>query len=159
MKNTLMILAGLCLCVTSVRGDEAANDKRFNAGEWDLSPYAVYVDKVGNNDWGLGVAGTYYPTEKIGVGGSTYWTDTTGTVFDNAAGELYFRLPALKIIAPYGIGSIGYEFNRQDWFETLGLGIDFRPLKMISAFGDLQWRFANQAQNGVFIRLGVRLSF
>jgi hypothetical protein len=158
MKNRLIILAGLCLCVTSVQGDEADSDKRFNAGEWALSPYAVYVDKAGDN-WGLGAAATYYLTERIGVGGSTYWTDTTGTFFDNAAGEAYFRLPALKLVAPYGVGSIGYEFNREEWFETLGLGIDFRPFKKISAFTDLQWRIANEAQNGVFLRLGVRLSF
>ena len=53
----------------------------------------------------------------------------------------------------------GYQFDSDEWFETLGAGVDFRPFENIAAFGDIQYRFANQTRDGVFIRLGVRFGF
>jgi hypothetical protein len=159
MKKTAMVLTGLwCLCVAPARAAEQADETRFRAGEWQIAPFATYVDKVGNDDWGLGAAATFFLTERIGVGASTYWSDFHGTFFDNAAGEVYFRFPALKLVAPYGVASLGYQFDSEEWVETLGVGVDFRPFKNISAFSDIQWRFANETQNGVFLRLGVRIS-
>jgi hypothetical protein len=157
MKRTTILVMGLgCLCVSTAWAQDEA---RFNKGEWDVSPYATYVDKVGGK-WGAGAALTYFVTDKIGVGASTYWTDGGGTFFDNAAGEAYFRLPIGKAIAPYAVGSVGYQFDYAYWVETFGAGIDFRPFKNLSAFSDLQWRIADQStRNGAFLRLGARFSF
>ena len=118
----------------------------------------TYVAKTGDN-WGAGASATYFVTDKIGVGASTYWTDFGGTFIDNLAGEAYFRLPLASIIAPYAVGGVGYHFDSEEWFETLGLGVDFRPFKNISAFSDAQYRFANETRDGVFLRLGVRFAF
>lgn len=157
MKKIFTIVSSLlCVSTISILGQE--EETRFKAGEWDVSPFATYVDKTGDK-WGLGASVTYFLTDKIGLGGSTYWTDFGGTFFDNAAGEAYFRLPLFKRIAPYAVGSIGYQFDSKEWVETLGLGVDFRAFKRISAFSDIQYRFANETKDGVFLRLGARFSF
>ena len=156
MKKSLTILSSLiCLSFVATAADE--EESRFRPGEFDFSPFATYIDKTGGK-WGAGASLDYFVTDKIGVGASTYWADFGGTFFDNLAGEAYFRLPLLKIIAPYAVGSVGYEFETKEWFETLGLGVDFRPFKNISAFSDIQYRFANETRDGVFLRLGIRLS-
>ncbi len=156
MNRTLTITTVL-LCLSSLT-TLAQEESRFRAGEFDVSPFATYVDKSGDN-WGLGASVTYFMTDKIGLGASTYWTDFGGTFFDNLAGEAYFRLPLFKSIAPYAVGSVGYQFDSEEWFETLGGGLDFRAFKNISAFGDVQYRFANETRDGVVLRLGVRFGF
>ena len=144
---------------TSSSGSD--EESRFKRGEWDVSPFATYVDKAGGK-WGAGAALTYFITDKIGIGGATYWTDTGGTFIDNAEAEGYFRLPIFKRLAPYAVGSIGYQFDRQYWFETVGAGLDFRAFKHLDAFSDIQYRFSNdedKSKGGIFLRLGVRFAF
>ena len=142
---------------TSTDKDEEA---RFRKGEMDVSPFGVYVDQAGGK-WGAGAALTYFITDKIGIGGATYWTETGGTFFDNAEFEGYFRIPLLKVVAPYAVASLGYQFDRDYWFQTIGVGADFRPFKRLNAFSDLQWRIADSSRSGdgVFLRLGARFSF
>jgi hypothetical protein len=135
---------------------------RFHACELDLSAFGAYVDKLPGSKWGGGAALTFYPIKNIGIGASTYITDNKGTFFDNVEGEGYFRLPLLKIVAPYVVGGVGYQFDHDYVFETVGLGIDFRPFKNISAFGDAQYRISNKheiTENGAFVRLGLRFAF
>jgi len=153
MKKILGLL--IPLCFAGALNSFAQDEDRFRQGELDISPFATYVDKVGD-DWGAGASVTYFLTPQIGVGATTYWADFGGSFFDNVAGEAYFRLPLFKIVAPYAVGGIGYEFETEEWFETIGAGVDFRPFKKISAFGDIQYRFANETKDGVFVRLGVR---
>jgi hypothetical protein len=157
MKKIFIILGSLVWlgAITALAADD---DSRFKPGEWDFSPFATYVDKVGD-DWGVGASLTYFVTDMLGVGAATYWTDFGGTLFDNAAGEAYLRIPFFKSLAPYAVGSVGYQFDSDEWFETLGGGLDFRPFNNISAFGDIQYRFANETRDGVMVRLGVRFSF
>ena len=98
--------------------------------------------------------------ENVGVGGSTYWTDLEGTFIDNFEAEGYFRIPIFKRIAPYAVGGLGYQFDHDYWFETLGVGVDFRVFKRITAFSDIQYRFVNSSsRDGALIRLGARFSF
>jgi len=157
MKKTLTIIgSALCLCTVTALGQDA--DTRFRRGEWEVSPFATYVDKTGDN-WGVGASLSYFLTKNIGVGATTYWTDFRGTFFDNAAGEAQFRLPLLKVVSPYAVGSVGYQFDSGEWFQTFGAGVDFRPLKKISAFGDIEYRIADETKDGIFLRLGARLSF
>jgi hypothetical protein len=137
------------------------DEPRFQKGEKNVSPFGAYVDQAGGK-WAAGVAITYFITDKIGIGGSTYWTDTGGTFFDNAAAEGYFRLPVFKRLAPYAVASIGYQFDRQYWFETIGAGLDFRAFKRFDAFSDLQYRISNSSSksgDGAIIRVGMRFNF
>lgn len=141
---------------TTTSASEPDEGLQFQKGEFNISPFGTYVDQVGGK-WGAGVAGTYFITDKLGVGAATYWTQTGGTFFDNIEFEGYFRLP-LKRIAPYGVASLGYQFDRSYWFETIGAGVDFRAFKRLDAFADVQWRIANTSisGNGAFLRVGVR---
>ena len=157
MKRTFTILTSL-LCLSALGASSDDEESRFRPGEWDLSPFANYVDKSGDK-WGLGAAATYFLTRNIGVGAATYWTDFGGTFFDNAAAEGYYRIPFFKKLAPYAVGSVGYQFDSDEWFETLGAGLDFRAFKKFSAFTDIQYRFANQTRDGALVRLGIRLNF
>lgn len=160
-KNPMKMLSKavvLSVSLLSIVASAEEEESRFRKGEWDLSPFATYVDKEGDK-WGVGASATYFMTDKIGFGASTYWTDFGGTFFDNIAAEGFFRLPILKSLSPYAVGSIGYQFDSDEWFETLGAGLDFRPFDKISAFSDLQYRFANETRDGVFLRLGVRFTF
>jgi len=150
------VVCTLGLCSLTVCGQEIAD--RFQAGEWDVSPFATYVDKKGDN-WGLGASVTYYLTKNIGVGASTYWTDFGGSFFDNLYGEAYLRLPIGRRVSPYAVGSFGRVFENNEWSGTLGGGVDFRAFKKISAFSDIQWRFVEKSREGAFLRLGVRIAF
>ncbi len=150
-----MLVSLLCVAALDVMGQE---EERFKVRELELSPFLTYVDKTGDN-WGAGASATYFLTDKIGVGASTYWTDFGGTFIDNLAGEAYYRLPLFELVAPYAVGGIGYQFDSEEWFESLGAGVDFRPFENISAFSDIQYRFANKTRDGVFLRLGVRFAF
>ena len=151
------------LAQTNATASSATNEEepRFHKGEMDVSPFGAYVDKAGGK-WGPGVALSYFLTKRFGLGAATYWTDFKGTFFDNAELEGYFRLPLLRIVAPYAVGSVGYQFSHEYAFETIGLGVDFRPFKHIDAFGDAQYRYSNdtdKSKSGAFIRVGVRLTF
>ena len=160
MKKTLTILVSLLgLGVLTVSAEDS--DSRFQKGEWDISPFATYVNKSGGK-WGVGSALTYFLTKQFGVGAATYWTDFgNGTFFNNLEAEGYFRITQFDRVAPYATASLGYQFDRSYWFQTFGGGVDFRMLKNLSAFSDLQFRIAdnNNSQNGAFFRLGVRFSF
>src|SRR5262245_6123648 len=156
MKKTLSILAALSsLAVVTVSAQE---DERFRPKEWEISPFATYVNKSGD-DWGVGATAMYFVTKNIGVGGTTYWTDFGGTFFDNMAAEGQFRLPFMKSLAPYAVASVGYQFDSEEAFGTFGGGINFRPFDKIAAFSDIQYRIADKTRDGVFIRLGVRFDF
>ncbi len=151
----MVIASFVCLSATMAWAED---EDRFRPGEFEVSPFATYVDKTGD-EWGLGASLTYFVTQRIGVGATTYWTDFGGTFFDNLAGEAYFRLPLFKVVSPYAVGGVGYQFDSEEWFETIGIGVDFRPFKNLSAFSDIQYRIANETRDGVFLRLGVRFAF
>src|SRR3974390_713694 len=76
----------------------------FHAGELDLSPYAVYIDKLPGSKWGGGAALTFYPIRVLGIGASSYLTNFKGTAIDNVEGEAYLRLPIGCLLAPYAVG-------------------------------------------------------
>src|SRR5262252_1694079 len=117
MKRELMVVSTLLwLSAVSALGVE---EERFIVGEWDVSPFGTYVDKV-NKSWGVGCSITYFVTDNIGVGGTTFWTDFGGTMFDNAAAEAYYRLPLFERFAPYAVGGVGYQFDSHEGFETFG---------------------------------------
>ena len=157
----LFSIAFVAVGQIAVSAGDSGDEIMFQKGEVNLSPFGTYTDQAGGK-WGAGAALTYYVTDKLGLGAATYWTDLGGTVFDNAEAEAYLRLPLFRVIAPYAVGSVGYQFDREYWFETLGAGLDFRPFKHIEAFSDAQYRFSNKdsaSKSGAFIRVGVRFTF
>ncbi len=163
MKTIKLVTVLACLSAMALTGPATVlaqeDDMRFHPGEFDISPFGVYADQAGGK-WGAGASATYFVTQRFGLGAATYWTDLGGTVFDNVEFEGYYRIPLFKVVAPYGVASVGYQFDREYWFETLGLGVDFRAFKNLTAFSDVQYRIANSdLKNGALIRLGVRFTF
>ena len=162
MRTTKLVTSLVCIGAVAVLGLATAwaqdDEPRFQKGELDVSGFGAYADQVGGK-WGAGAAATYFLTENLGLGGATYWTETQGTFFDNLEAEGYYRLTLFKRVAPYAVGGIGYQFDRDYWFETIGAGVDFRAFKKIDAFGDIQYRIANDSSHtGALLRLGVRFS-
>src|SRR3974390_1510305 len=146
---------------TNAAAAEEKNDP-FPACELDLSPYAAYIDRLPGPKWGGGAALTYYPIRVLGIGASSYLTNFKGTAIDNVEGEAYLRLPLGCLVAPYAVGGVGYEFDHDYGFETVGGGFGFRPLRHIGLFGDAQYRISNndaRSRDGILVRLGLRFSF
>jgi hypothetical protein len=136
--------------------------KHFHSLELDVSPFGVYVDKLNGAKWGGGAALTFYPIENLGIGASTYWVNFKGTTFDNVEGEAYLRVPLFQVVAPYAVGGFGYQFGQDYTFETVGLGIDFRPLRHVGLFSDGKVRISNRnsiQESGAMVRIGLRFSF
>ena len=163
LSAIVALSSSISLAQTNTTSTSASNndeEPRFRKGEMDVSPFGVYTDQSGGK-WGAGAALTYFITDKIGLGAASYWTQTGGTFFDNVEFEGYFRIPLLKVVAPYAVASLGYQFDRQYWFQTFGAGVDFRPFKRIEAFSDFQWRVADSSRSGdgPFLRIGARFSF
>ena len=159
--NVVVVQTNVVVMQTNAPPPEE-KEKRFHACELDLSPYAVYVDKLPGSKWGGGAALTYYPIRVLGIGASSYLNNFKGTAIDNVEGEAYLRLPILDLLAPYAVGGAGYEFDHDYGFETVGGGFDLRPLRHIGLFGDAQYRFSNndsRSRDGVLVRLGLRFSF
>ncbi len=131
----------------------------FNANELSLTTYGTYVDRQ-DDSWGGGVGLSYFVTRHIGLGATTHWENFSGSFIDNAAGELYLRLPLGDLpIAPYGIGSAGYNWERDAWFFGAGGGVEVRFTESIGIFGDVQYLFNEGGyKDGVEIRAGFRFN-
>jgi len=136
--------------------------KHFHSLELDVSPFGVYVDKLDGSKFGGGAALTFFPIENLGIGASTYVVNATGTAIDNVEGEAYLRVPLFQLVAPYAVGGVGYQFDQDYSFETVGLGVDIRPIRHFSLFGDGQFRISNRnsvQESGAMLRAGLRFTF
>jgi len=161
--NVVVVQTNVVVVQTNAAAtEEEHKHDPFHAGELDLSPYAAYIDRLPGPKWGGGAALTFYPIKVLGIGASSYLTNFKGTAIDNVEGEAYLRLPILDLVAPYAVGGVGYEFDHDYGFETVGGGFDLRPLRHIGLFGDAQYRISNndsRSRNGILVRLGLRFSF
>jgi hypothetical protein len=162
-QTNVVVQNNTAVVQTNVAATEETHEHDpFHAGELDLSPYAVYVDRIPGPKWGGGAALTYYPIRVLGIGASSYLTNFKGTGIDNVEGEAYLRFPMGCLIAPYGVGGAGYAFDTRNGFETVGLGLDVRPERIVGFFGDAQYRFSNnqeRVKNGILVRIGIRFVF
>src|SRR5262249_28653663 len=137
MKKILSILTAI-LCLGTMAASAQQADADFHKGEWQISPFAAYSDQAGAK-WGVGTRVTYFLTKNFGIGGATYWTDFNGSFFDNLEAEAYFRVTEFKRLNPYGVASLGYQFDGQYLFGTFGAGVNFQALKKLTIFSDLQY--------------------
>ncbi len=155
MRKTIAVL-GLGLFLA---GSTATAQELFKADEINLLAFGNYFDKHADQ-WGGGVGLQYYVSRVIGVGVSTHWEDWGGSFFDNVNGELYLRIPLGRLpIAPYGIGTGGYDFEREGWFGGGGAGAELRFSERFGLFGDIQW-FVREGgdRDGIGVRFGVRIA-
>lgn len=148
------IIAGISAGAANVKADEA-----FSAGERYFSVFGSYVDKFGDA-LGLGAGVMYFITPQIGVGAATHVERVEGKLLDNLSGEAYFRVPLKdRPVAPYGVTALGYSFETEEMFYSIGGGAEWKLSPRLRAFGDLSWQFNEDSKDGVAIRLGVRVAF
>lgn len=131
----------------------------FKANELGLNLFGTYADRE-EDHWGGGVGLSYFFTRNIGLGASTHWENWSGSFIDEALGEAYVRLPLGDFpIAPYGIGSAGYNWQFDGWLFGVGGGAEARFTEAVGIFSDVQYMFREGGdKDGVLIRLGVRLN-
>ena len=156
MKKILSLLAAVTLLSTAA---SAKAEGLFNANELGLMAYGTYADRQ-EDSWGGGIGLSYFVTSHIGLGATTHWENLSGSFIDNAAGEAYFRLPIGEFpIAPYAIGSAGYNWDFDGWLFGVGGGAEGRLNETVGIFGDAQYVFKEGGEkDGILLRLGFRFN-
>lgn len=153
MKTTIAVLLTL-LSITVARAADF-----YNSRELALSAFGGWVDKD-DSKFAPGAGISYFLTEHLGVGATTHWDNFEGSFFDNISGEGYFRWPLSRLpLAPYGVVAVGYNFETDESFETIGAGAEWRFNEKWGVFGDVRWQFNNDTDDGVAFRVGLRLVF
>ena len=136
----------------------AATPQLFKPEEAHLNLFGTYLNDA-DKTWGGGLGFDTFYGNYFGIGVVTHMENLTGTFIDNLAAEVTLRIPIQKLhLAPYVVGGYGYEFDRQEWFQSVGAGAEFRFSENWGIFADYQWVFRNDEENGDYIRLGVRIS-
>ncbi len=129
----------------------------FPAKDSNLRLFGTYLDQA-EDQWGGGLGLDYFFSSYVGMGLSTHLENVTGTAVDNLSTELYLRLPIEKWhLAPYAVGSAGYQFGHAKWFETAGGGLEFRFSQKWGIFADYQRIFNDARGVDNVIRAGFRL--
>lgn len=156
MKTTIAILI---TTLTLTVAQAADGGGLYHSKELALSAFGGWVDKD-DSTFAPGAGVTYFLTEHLGVGAMTHWDNWDGTFFDNISGEGYFRWPLSGLpLAPYGVAAIGYSFETEESFQSLGVGAEWRFNEKWGVFSDVRWQFNNDTDNGVAFRVGLRLVF
>ena len=78
----------------------------------------------------------------------------TGLAYDAKSNRLFIgcRTEPKMVVMDAGTGKVINSY-------PIGAGVDFRAFKKIDAFGDIQYRIANDSShNGALLRLGVRFA-
>jgi hypothetical protein len=129
----------------------------FAPKESNLRVFGTYLTER-EKQWGGGLGLDYFFSSWAGIGLSTHLEDVEGTFFDNLASEVYLRWPIEKWhLAPYAIGSVGYEFGKQGWFQAVGGGMELRFKKKWGIFADYQYVFRHERGDESVIRAGIRI--
>ena len=169
MKKKLMIIGvGLVAYLALLTYGCQAEEKHFNAKEWNLDLYAVGQIRNDSRDahdtvLGGGLGMNYWITRGFGLGLSGE-TDNLPkgfehSVFDRALGRVLVRAPLWDRIAPYGYCEGGYAFERNRWIAGAGGGLDFRLVKNWALFGEAGLQVTGEGEGGMKGKAGVRLCF
>jgi hypothetical protein len=152
-------IATIAAAVMISFGAAAQEQNLFEAHEINLNLFGTYVDQQ-EDHWGAGLGLQYFFSRGLGLGISTHWEDFSGSFFDNLNGEFYMRFPLGRIpVAPYVVGTGGYDWEENQWFGGGGVGAELRFAREIGAFGDVQWLVREEHdKDGVQVRVGIRLS-
>ena len=155
MKTTILILT----CILTVTTARAVDGTAFRSGELNLSVFGGWVDKD-DSTLAPGAGVSYYLSRHFGVGAFTHWENFDGKFIDNFSAEGYFRLPLGELpLAPYALAGIGYSFETEETFETIGAGAEWRLQESLGIFGEVRWQVNNDTDDGVAFRAGVRFVF
>ncbi|HUC85413.1 MAG TPA: hypothetical protein VL970_09495 [Candidatus Acidoferrales bacterium] len=111
--------------------------------------------------WGGGGGATIFFLKYLGVGGDFDADAHAGRFVDNAAGNVYLRLPIYNTgLAPYIFGGGGYQFeDLRQAFGDGGGGLEFRLCRHVGIFADGRYVGTAQTKSYVEARAGVRIAF
>jgi len=162
------------------------NESAFSAGEFTLSLYGTgeVSQKSGTKtssgnedpksrtpgsttrsysksdvDLGLGIAGDYYITKGLAIGGRAESGNADHSFFDKALGRGTFRAPLWDKVAPYGYVEGGYQFERERWLAGAGGGIELRLNKEWGAFVEAGLQTTTRSEAFGVGSAGVRFKF
>ena len=159
MKPSPLRSLSLALALATLGSQAVQGAQLFGAKETHLSLFGDYVEKP-NRDWGGGFAIDYFASEYLGFGITSHWEEWQGTAYENLAGELLLRIPIESLrLAPYGVGSVGFDFRDHRGFEGVGGGVELRFQKGWGLFGDYQYLFRRKPIDTGFIRFGLQVKF
>ncbi len=138
----------------------SADDGWFKNRELYISGFGTYIDQP-EDQWGGGAEVGYFFCKYAGVGLTSSWQNFTGQFFDNLAGDVYLRLPIGDLsLAPYAIGTFGYKWETDNWFEGVGAGLEYRFTGNVGMFSDIQWEWNdNHVRDGIHVRAGLKWTF
>lgn len=149
-----------------------SDDHKFNSQELSLDVFASYVaaeygiedifeTNIRDGDWGGGVGLNYFLTRHIGIGGDINIADNRGKFVDHALGSLTLRLPIETLgFAPYVFGGGGRGFDPEwEWMGHAGVGLEFRPNPVTGLFIDGRYIWADDTNDRLLLRAGLRLVF
>ena len=145
----------------------------FRANEWNLDLFGSVsvgqetIDHISDERvrddgrLGAGFGVSYFFSRNWGLGGDAYSENTQHSFFDDASGNVIFRIPIDKIhLAPYVYGGAGRKFDATEvWFGQAGAGLELRFTHGFGIFADARYVMTDETANFGLGRLGVRLSF
>jgi hypothetical protein len=156
-ESVLLALALTLLIATTAWG--ARGTPTFAEKETSAFLFGDYLEH-GDNHWGGGYSIDYFVSQWFGLGITSHWEEWHGAAYDNLAAEMYIRIPIQSWrLAPYAVGTAGYDFEENEWFEGVGGGLEYRFSPKFGLTADYQYLFRDVPKDGGFIRFGIRLGF
>lgn len=118
----------------------------------------VRTPDLQKNRLGVGIAGTYYFDNSVGLGVEVIQENFGHSTVDEGNVLLYYRIP-LKANALYLFGGGGRNFIVGEYNVLFGGGLERKITKTVSAFGDARLVKTLDHDPAALARLGLRLSF
>jgi hypothetical protein len=139
----------------------------IDGGEFVLGLFGAYAWTDGGSengeessyqdDWGAGAELIYYFTQNLGLGASyTFLGDAPVHLI---TGDVYYRF-VMDCFAPYIMGSVGGAVDSQNVFVAGGgVGLEYRVTPSVGLFTDGRYLYADEIDEIVIVRAGVRFVF
>ncbi len=169
MKHVRLHLSWLALsllvfatCQTLGASRRNVSGAYFNEKETSTFLFGNYLQygEDGEGDWGAGYSIDYFASQWFGLGITSHWERWSGVAYDNLGAEAIIRIPIQSWrLAPYGIGTVGYDFEENEWFQGAGGGLEFRFSPKFGLAADYQYLWRDTPDDGGFIRFGLRIGF
>ena len=180
MKKLKLILCAALAYIGLASQSSAAGVNLYNAHEFNLDIFGTRAFANSDSDrlfyednWGGGLALSYFLTRYIGVGIDGQLLEASGDTVGTSSLNATFRLPLGDSgVAVYGLGGVGLIFNPDDLYndhgeddDTLftghvGAGAEWRFTEGFGAFTDWRYKF-NERGNSDYseLRMGLRFVF
>ncbi len=138
----------------------------IDAGEFVLGLFGAHawvdsaegdISESYDDGFGGGAELLYYPTRNFGIG-AQYMAFGDAPIH-LITGDIHVRFPT-DCFAPYIIGSVGGAVDSQNVFVAGGgVGLEYRLTPKIGLFGDGRYLYAEEVDEIITVRAGLRFVF